>query len=140
MGYLQLPVFTLTLVCSLVLTLMPSRGDAETKTNGAEITLSAEEVKFVKWLSTTDEMVKSLTKQGELLDWLNKLIGVVPGPIGIVQKWNMATIKGWRAANKKLVGLKKQVHCAKIQELLAGGTENTEFFEKLYEARGCEED
>lgn len=139
MAYLQLPSFVFTLLCSLMLSLMPNPGAAATEAGDSNITLSAEEVKFVKWLNTTDEMIKSLTKQGEALDWLNKLIGVVPGPVNIVQKWNMGTIKGWRIANKKLAGLQKQVSCIKIEELLVGETENPEFFKKLKEARGCEE-
>ena len=112
----------------------------EAQANPDEITLSEEEVKFVKWLISTDEMTRALTKQGELLDWLNKLIGVVPGPVQLVQKWNMGTIKSWRLANKKLVELKRKVHCFRIEQEIAGETENRGFFEKLYEARGCQED
>lgn len=102
--------------------------------------LSQEEVKFVRWLIATDDMIKTASQEGQLLYWLNKAISIVaPGPIKLIQQWNMGALEGWRKANKKLVTLKRQVHCERIHLRISEETENSPFFEKLYKARGCEE-
>ncbi len=115
-------------------------GNVEPTRNPEEIMLSQEEVKFVRWLIATDDMIKTASQEGQLLYWLNKAISIVaPGPIKLIQQWNMGALEGWRKANKKLVTLKRQVHCERIHLRISEETENSPFFEKLYKARGCEE-
>ncbi len=109
----------------------------ETPDAEEQVTLTPEEAAFVRWLIGNDKMVEELSRDQKALSWMNKVATAVPGPVGILAKWNMGTLKGWRMANQKLAKLKQQVTCDRIDLMLASETENKNFFEHLYEARGC---
>lgn len=113
------------------------KASGEIPDTAQEVTLTQEEADFVRWLIKNDKMVQELSKEQEALSWMNKIASATPGPIGVMAKWNMGTLKGWRMANQKLAKLKQQVTCHRIDGMIAEETKNKAFFERLYEARGC---
>lgn len=107
-----------------------------------DVTLSEDDAKSLQAIVNKDKYLQNLGKQdGELkgLGFLNKIAGMtISGPVKIAVKWNQQLIEGWRSANKKLVDIGKAVICNDIQLASVNSDGNSQFFDEMYEARGCE--
>lgn len=103
-----------------------------------EIILSADEAATLRYILSNDEMLRGLGNAGLGMAWINKMLSfATPGPVKLVLKWNQALIEGWRKQNEALVNIAKAKNCEAIDFVLIDITENREFFESLYESRGC---
>jgi hypothetical protein len=103
-----------------------------------EYTLSPEDVAFLNQIDKSGRFFSELGRGADGMAALNKVLGLVAtGPVKISIAWNKGTIEGWKKANAKLVELNQQLVCLDIQGHLID-TENTEFFEQLSFASGCD--
>jgi hypothetical protein len=103
-----------------------------------DYTLSPEDIAFLNQIDKSDRFFSELGREADGMAALNRVLGVVAsGPVKISIAWNKGTIEGWKKANAKLVELNQQLICLDIQAHLID-TENTEFFEQLSFARGCD--
>lgn len=108
--------------------------------SAAEVTLTEDEIKFLKQILLKDKLLKELPKAQSDLAALNKVLSwTTPGPLKLVFKWNQGAIAGWRKANDALARIGKISICQEIDGKIVEPTKNVEFFEQLAIARGCDD-
>jgi DNA repair exonuclease SbcCD ATPase subunit len=106
------------------------------------VVLTEEEAVTLKSILENDRMLQGLGNAGVGLGWINDFLSkyVKGGPaISIVLKWNDALIKQWRDANTKLASIAKAKNCEDLRFVLIENSKNESFFERLYNARGCDD-
>jgi len=104
-----------------------------------DVTLSAEEAKFIKTIIGKDKFLQELPKAQKQVAALNTILSAAPGPIKIALQWNKVAIAAWRQANSSLAQIKQASICQEIDYMIATSEKNSEFFEQLSSARGCQE-
>jgi hypothetical protein len=107
--------------------------------------LTKDDVEFLKRISAKDQLIKALPDGVKGLEALNKVFGAIATgtPIRIAVEWNKGTIAAWRTANQRLEKIGKATICKEIDLYIVENDDNPkfnkDFFERLYEARGCKE-
>lgn len=106
------------------------------------VTLSKDDAELARAIMKKDQFIRELALSDKSLKDLNVLLkltaGNIPGPVKLVIKWNQNLIEGWRKANSNIAKIGAKAICNDIQ-LASITAENREFFEEMFEARGCDD-
>jgi hypothetical protein len=104
-----------------------------------EADLSADEVKLIRGIYARDQFIRDMSKGVELLSKLNTLASLAtpPSPAKLVLQWNSGLLKGWRTANGNLAKIGQATACTELVVAADSSVGAKDFFEKLAEARGC---
>jgi hypothetical protein len=111
---------------------------AQLQKSTTDVVLSTDEQRTLKLIMNSDQALVVAANANIGLEILNKIIseGAV-GPVKLAVQWNSALIKGWRKANEAMVKIAKPVTCGNINTEIVEDTPAREFWEHLYDARGC---
>lgn len=105
------------------------------------VDLSVSDAKALQAIMRKDKFMQVLSSDDKGLRGLSALYSImgkaIQGPLKIAIEWDKGTIKGWREANRALAEIGKVAICRDIQLASISG-DNKEFFENLYNARGCD--
>lgn len=100
--------------------------------------LQAEDIAFVQRLAKQDEFIHKLSESGAGADILGRVLSMAAtGPVKLAVQWDQALLQGWRQANKALDALNKHAICEEIS-YHSLDTKALQYFDNLYEARGCD--
>lgn len=123
----------ITALLFLIFILSPTAGFADEEYN-----LTKEEAALVKRILLQDRLLKEMSRTQQGLEGLNRLLSLtITGPVKIALTWNLTAIKGWRIANDNLARIGKIAICSDLLLQMEESTVNRAFFEKMREARGC---
>jgi hypothetical protein len=107
---------------------------------GQESVLSEDEAKTLKSIINGDKFISHMAGSVEGLDALQRVLGKISGPASLAVTWNDHLIDGYRKANRQLAVIHKEATCATIDVRRSGAFgDNQDFWEHLWQARGCDE-